>query len=119
MYYTSTGNIWGTTPKSAPVGKVTRQEMVSAEEFQVTVARLEKKDREVADNCDAKVYDLRRNVTDLYDRHDSLRMDLNYLLTAELPQRIEALEKARPAGKRRLRVTVRAGGQTVEVIRND
>lgn len=119
MYYTSTGNMWGSMPKSTPVGKVTRQNTVTAEEFQVTVARLEKKDKEVTDNCDAKVYELHRHVNDLYDRHDSLRMDVNYLLTKDLPQRVEALEKARSTTSRRLKVTVRAGGQTVEVIRND
>lgn len=111
MYYSSTGNMWGTTAASAPVSKVTRQKMVSTEEFQVTVARLEKRDQEIVNGCDTKVYDL-------YKRHDSLRMDLNYLLKEDLPQRIAALEETRPATSRRLKVTVRAGGQTVEVIRN-
>lgn len=118
MYYSSRGNMWGTTAASAPVNKVTRQKMVSTEEFQVTVARLEKKDQEVANGCDVKIYDLHRSVNDLYERHDSLRMDLNYLLKEDLPQRIKALEETRPTASRRLKVTVRAGGQTVEVIRN-
>ena len=60
------------------------------------------------------VYDVIEVMQRRVDYCEALQNPINYLL-----QKIDQLERSAPAAKRRLRVTVRAGKDKVQIIRND
>ena len=114
MYY----NMWG-TPISRPAQKpeAKRIEYALQDEVDYLKRIVDKHDVDM-DHCLQAIEENRKDCEQMYQAIDMLKYDVQHVkqLANYLYGKIES---APSVAKRKRRVTICAGGQTVEVIRND
>ena len=87
--------------------KVTQAQYLTPEDFHLLRTEIQQNKEKVDKDCEY----LARRIADLYDRHDTMRGDLNAMhwhdgALRHLLSRMDELEAAPKTGKRRRRVTI-------------
>lgn len=115
MYY----NMWNATPITRPTKKpeVKPIEYAFTDEVKYLKQIVDKHDVDM-DHCLQAIQENRKDCEQMYQAIDSAKYDIQNL-TRYVDYLHSCIKNAQTGTRRKRRVTICAGGQTVEVVRND